>query len=241
MLSKFFTAVEKDHDYHKNEWEEYKLSDIPYFDFGINKLVKASFQGAQSIVYLAYDKEERQIPILVKEAVIAPDRFETMVKAQSLASIYGIAPKIYAVQKKVGDARKVRVVMELIDSPKTLRDFVAELGENKFPEDLRDQIDTKVNLLSKLKIDHGDIHSDNVLISKGVVYIIDYDDARYPVDNIDPQESIELGSAHQIYLNKKFLPSLKAKLKQTKEYYMKSQIPELKRYANKIDLEKNFI
>lgn len=224
----------------EEEWVYHKGFDLSNFNFGISKLEISTIQGTQSTIYDAYNKDGDRLPILVKEIYCDKKRLETLVKAQTLASIYGIAPKLYGVMQQKSDKNKVRIIMEFLQDVQTLSAYVKKLDGANFDDDIRDQLNTKIKLLRKLKIQHHDIHSENVLISKNTIYIIDYDDVNYPIDNIAEIETIEVGIKEMI-LNIDKLPILKEKLKKRKKNLLESGISTAIEFAKGIDIETYFI
>jgi tRNA A-37 threonylcarbamoyl transferase component Bud32 len=173
----------------------WKHKDITSPTYGYLEMIDTmelmSEQGTQSEVFFAFNAFHVKLPVLCKVIDKLDVNVEKIISAQNLAASFGIAPTIYEIHE---NAKSYRIVMELLSNITTLSSFVETYGIEGVSRHMKDELVRKIKLLYTLQIDHGDIHSDNVLVQTTVIngahklYIIDYDDVIFPVSVRSPKQ-----------------------------------------------------
>jgi tRNA A-37 threonylcarbamoyl transferase component Bud32 len=141
-----------------------------------------SSQGANSLMEYAFDSKGKKLPIICKTVPLYVN-VDKLVTSQNLASSFGIAPRIYEVHE---NNTHYRIIMEFVNA-KTLSSIVNEYGFKIITKEIKMELYVKITTLYHLKIEHHDLHSDNILLEKihGTdkykVVIIDFDDVGFPV------------------------------------------------------------
>lgn len=116
--------------------------------------------------------EDETSEVFLEETTL--EEFQQEIEMQRKLAKVGVAPRIY-------DAWKSKTlgffIMERLD--KTLLRFLKEEDDNKKIDDIMDKVIDKIELMHKLDIIHGDLHSSNIMLnSKDEPYIIDFGMAR---------------------------------------------------------------
>lgn len=171
----------------------WKHRDISSPTFGfleiIDRMELMSEQGTQSEVFFAFDAFGIKLPVLCKVIDKKHVNVEKIISAQNLAASFGIGPTIYEVHE---NETKLRIVMELLTNVVTLSSFIETNGIDAFSRQMKDELVRKIKLLYTLQIDHGDIHTENVLVQhiygSYKLFIIDYDDVSFPVSVRSPKQ-----------------------------------------------------
>lgn len=172
---------------------KHRITPIPTYGFLelIDHVVPLPNQGSQSEVFFAFDAFGVKLPILCKVVRKNEMDVDMMVNSQNLASSYGIAPKIIEVHE---DDTHYRIIMELLTNVISLGKLVQDNGYDEFTSDIKKELVHKIRLLYKLKIDHGDLHGENILLQQTIngkykVFIIDYDHAKFPITVSPPKQA----------------------------------------------------
>jgi tRNA A-37 threonylcarbamoyl transferase component Bud32 len=144
--------------------------------------------GKDGSGYIVYEKDNPMIEYVMKEfkSKKSFDKVRNEILFQSIASLYGISPKIYEYGRKPNPY----IIMEKMKDGTIIDVIKSQSG--KLSLDQQRQLLNIYDTLNKIQINHNDFNLLNLMFNNGKLYIIDYGFSKPLKGREDNFSSLEL-------------------------------------------------